>query len=87
MAQPNDDLVGMKLVSLGDTWADVCHCGNRAYFGAASCKGPEGCREAVESGRVFCDDHIPAVLTNISMAEYLADCTYETERLDDGRTQ
>lgn len=50
------------LVALGDTYADVCHCGERAYFGVASQSGPNGCAEAVRSGNVFCDVHIPAHL-------------------------
>lgn len=51
------------LVTLGDTYADQCECGERAYFGEASQKGPDGCVEAVRSGKVFCDKHIPQHLT------------------------
>lgn len=47
------------LVSLGDMYADQCHCGERAYFGEASQKGPNGCVEAVRIGKVFCSNHIP----------------------------
>jgi hypothetical protein len=45
------------VVSLGDLFADSCSiCGTRAYYGTASRHGPEGCREAVTSGRVFCEE-------------------------------
>jgi hypothetical protein len=47
------------VVSLGDLYADVCYCGARAEWGVASQKGPAGCVEAIESGRVYCDKHLP----------------------------
>jgi len=48
------------LVALGDTFADACSvCKTHAYWGLASTGGPDGCREAVKKGQVFCDVHIP----------------------------
>jgi len=48
------------VVTLGDLYADVCCvCGERGTYGVASQKGPEGCREAVEKGRVYCEEHVP----------------------------
>lgn len=57
--EPVKQLARHVLVALGDMYADTCHCGDRAYFGEASQKGPAGCVEAVRSGKVFCDKHIP----------------------------
>ncbi len=58
------------LVSLGDMWVDsCCICKERSYFGIASKNGPEGCKEAVESGQTYCDIHIPNLkLIGFSMA-------------------
>ena len=53
---------GLMLITLGDLWADQCECGERAEFGASTVRGPDGCAEAVRTGRVFCDKHIPAEL-------------------------
>lgn len=50
---------GTKLITLGDLYADTCHCGERATYGEAKIKGPDGCVEAINTGRVFCESHIP----------------------------
>ena len=58
------------VVSLGDLFADSCSiCGNRAEWGVASQGGPDGCREAVMSGRTFCEKHLPGGLrTSMTMS-------------------
>lgn len=48
------------IVSLGDTYADACKvCDGRGHFGIASQKGPEGCAEALCTGEVYCEAHLP----------------------------
>jgi len=50
----------MVIVSLGDTYADSCVvCGERGEWGLASKKGPEGCQEALNNGKVYCKTHLP----------------------------
>ena len=50
----------MVIVSLGDTYADRCVvCGERGGWGLASKKGPEGCQEALNNGKVYCKTHLP----------------------------
>ena len=50
----------MVIVSLGDTYADRCVvCGERGEWGLASKKGPEGCQEALNNGKVYCKTHLP----------------------------
>ena len=52
-----------RLVSLGDTYADVCTvCGERGEYGVAPYGGPKGCMEALRTARVYCKDHIPTDL-------------------------
>jgi hypothetical protein len=50
-----------ELVALGDVFGpqECSKCGALGYFGVASQGGPDGCREAVKAGRVFCGDCIP----------------------------
>lgn len=48
------------LVNLGDLYASPCSvCGCNGYYGMATRSGPEGCVEAVKSGQVFCEKHLP----------------------------
>ena len=48
------------VVSLGDLYADACCvCGQRGEWGMASQHGPDGCVEAIESGKVYCEAHLP----------------------------
>jgi hypothetical protein len=58
--EPSSPAAGSVIVSLGDLYADSCAtCGERAEWGLAGQKGPEGCVEAVKSGRVYCREHLP----------------------------
>ena len=50
------------LITLGDLYADSCIvCGERAEFGMSDLKGPEGCIDALRTGKTFCDKHIPRI--------------------------
>lgn len=50
----------MVIVSLGDIYAGACVvCGERGEWGLASRKGPEGCKEAVQNGKIYCKRDLP----------------------------
>lgn len=46
-------------ISLGDLYAGACVvCGDRAEWGTSNLNGPDGCRDAIKAGRVFCINHL-----------------------------